>query len=155
MPSPSLLLPSPSARQSCQPSTSPPTARVSTPPSSTDGSPRPLPAGPLTLRTTAPRPYRPKPPSDDQSRLLKFVSQEATDAASTSNGSEAKKLYDGAAIPSKVFRSLQTEYSSPSSTCPTARNQPSMTPSPVDKPELPLGLLKLLQSDHNKPVWGQ
>lgn len=89
-----------------------------------------------------------------QSRLLKFISQEAADNANKNgtNTNEQKSLYGGAKIPSKVFKQLQTEYSD-SSDVPDSKSPTPLYDSSnigADKPKLSAGLLRLLQSDYNK-----
>ncbi|XP_018007346.1 uncharacterized protein LOC108665130 [Hyalella azteca] len=102
--------------------------------------------------STADSPRGPSPLAEDQSRLRKFLSEEAA-ANANSNGrldKEPKKLYDGAHIPSRVFRQLQSEFSDSSET-PSANNPtPCKVSVKIDKPELSAGLLRLLQSDQNK-----
>lgn len=93
----------------------------------------------------------PAKPCDDQSRLLKFISPELNSAAKNEGKrTEPKILYEGAKIPSRAFRQLQSEYSH-------SKSEPTFE-SPIhyesdgntDKPKLSAGLLRLLQSDYNK-----
>ncbi|KAF2357422.1 hypothetical protein FHG87_011821 [Trinorchestia longiramus] len=90
---------------------------------------------------------------DDQSRLLKFISEEAAENANR-NGTptmDPKKLYGGAKIPSRVFKHLQTEFSDASvSAKPPIKTRENSSPIGADKPQLSAGLLRLLQSDQNQ-----
>lgn len=93
-------------------------------------------------------------PTADQSRLLKFISQEVAVNANK-NGvetAEPKKLYGGAKIPSRVFKQLQNDYSE-NSESPDLKSESlveNTKPIGCDKPKLSAGLLRLLQSDYNK-----
>ena len=99
-------------------------------------------------------------PNEDQSRILKYISQEAADAAAESlNGqssdtTDSQKLYGGSKIPSRMFKHLQSEYSNSSDTTgsmsSTTYDSSVSKPDAGDKPKLSAGLLRLLQSDYNK-----
>lgn len=94
------------------------------------------------------------PVVDEQSRLLKFIGEEAADNANKTGTPtmEPKKLYGGAKIPSRVFKQLQTEFSDASDSSSSKSPSPYENSGDVggDKPQLSAGLLRLLQSDQNK-----